>query len=116
MEHKQNVLLNTFQVDAMRIADVREAVRFSRDHALRHGPIIMEFVTYRYYGHSISDPGVSYRSREEIKLMQTEQDPITLFTKFVVQQGLLTEKEIEVVIKFFIVLSSKQSRLSAAAL
>ncbi|XP_020292536.1 pyruvate dehydrogenase E1 component subunit alpha, mitochondrial-like [Pseudomyrmex gracilis] len=88
-------LIPGIKVDAMRVADVREAVRFSRDHALRHGPIIMEFVTYRYYGHSISDPGVSYRSREEIKLMQTEQDPIALFTKLVVQQGLLTEKDIE---------------------
>lgn len=80
----------------MKVVDVREAVRFSRDYALRYGPIVMEFVTYRYFGHSMSDPGVGYRTREEIKTMQTEQDPITLFSKLVVQQGLLTEKEIEV--------------------
>lgn len=80
----------------MKIVDVREAVRFSRDYALRNGPIVLEMATYRFFGHSMGDPGYSYRTREEVKAMQTEQDPITLFTKLIVEKGLMTEKDIEV--------------------
>jgi len=80
----------------MKIVDVREAIRFSRDYALRNGPIVLEMVTYRYFGHSMSDPGYSYRTREEIKAVQTEQDPIMLFTKLITEKGLMTEKDIEV--------------------
>jgi len=76
--------------------DVREAVRFSRDYALRNGPIVLEMITYRYFGHSMSDPGYSYRTREEIKAVQSEQDPIMLFSKFLVEKKLMTEKDIEV--------------------
>lgn len=84
------------QVDGMKIIDVREAIRFSRDYALRNGPIVLEMATYRYFGHSMSDPGYSYRTREEIKAVQTEQDPIMLFTKLIVEKGLMTEKDVEV--------------------
>ena len=80
----------------MKIMDVREAVRFSRDYALRNGPIVLEMITYRYFGHSMSDPGYSYRTREEIKAVQSEQDPIMLFSKFLVEKKLMTEKDIEV--------------------
>ncbi|XP_076649234.1 uncharacterized protein LOC143357002 [Halictus rubicundus] len=79
----------------MSVVDVREAVKFARDHALRNGPIILEMDTYRYYGHSMSDPGTSYRTREEIKQIQAELDPITLLGKLVVQNGLKTEDEVE---------------------
>jgi len=82
----------------MKVIDVREAARFSKDYALRNGPIVLEMVTYRYFGHSMSDPGFSYRTRKEIKTMQTEQDPIMLFTKLLIEKGLMTEKEIEVYI------------------
>lgn len=84
------------QVDGMKVVDVREAMRFSRDYALRNGPIVIEVVTYRYFGHSMSDPGVGYRTREEIKSVQSEQDPIMLFRQLVVQKGLMTEEEIQV--------------------
>lgn len=80
----------------MKVVDVREAIRFGRDYALRNGPIVIEMTTYRYFGHSMSDPGFSYRTREEIKTVQTEQDPIMLLNKVVVGKGLMTEKEVEV--------------------
>ncbi|KAM0725825.1 Pyruvate dehydrogenase E1 component subunit alpha, somatic form, mitochondrial [Formica fusca] len=83
------------RADGMKIVDVREAVRFARDYALRNGPIVIEMMTYRYFGHSMSDPGYSYRTREEIKTVQSEQDPIMLFNKLVVGKGLMTEKDIE---------------------
>ncbi|KZC04711.1 Pyruvate dehydrogenase E1 component subunit alpha-2, mitochondrial, partial [Dufourea novaeangliae] len=88
-------LIPGIKVDGMSVPDVREAVRFARDHALRNGPIILEMVTYRYFGHSMSDPGTSYRTRDETKQVQTEQDPITTLAKLVVKNGLKTEKEVE---------------------
>lgn len=85
----------------MKVVDVQEAIRFSRDYALRNGPIVIEFVTYRYFGHSMSDPGIGYRTREEIQSIKTEQDPIMLFRQLVLQKGLMTEVEVQVTLKCF---------------
>jgi pyruvate dehydrogenase E1 component alpha subunit len=64
------------QVDGM---DVR-AVKAAGEKAVAHarggeGPYILEMLTYRYRGHSMSDPA-KYRSREEVDKMRTEHDPI----------------------------------------
>jgi pyruvate dehydrogenase E1 component alpha subunit len=64
------------QVDGM---DVR-AVKFAADRAIEHcrsgaGPYILEMMTYRYRGHSMSDPA-KYRAKEEVQKMREEHDPI----------------------------------------
>ncbi|XP_033230057.1 pyruvate dehydrogenase E1 component subunit alpha type I, mitochondrial-like isoform X2 [Belonocnema kinseyi] len=91
------------QVDGMDVLAVREAARFAVDHCTSgKGPIVMEAATYRYSGHSMSDPGTSYRTREEIQEVRQTRDPITGFKDRIVNANLVTSdelKKIETVIR-----------------
>src|SRR3982750_4409305 len=64
------------QVDGMDVRAVKaaaeKAVKWCREG---NGPIILEMLTYRYRGHSMSDPA-KYRSKEEVDKVRTEHDPI----------------------------------------
>jgi len=87
-------------VDGMDILTVREAVRFCRDWCnAGKGPLMMELATYRYGGHSMSDPGTSYRTREEIQEVRKTRDPITGFKDRIVTAGLATEEELKAIDK-----------------
>jgi pyruvate dehydrogenase E1 component alpha subunit len=79
------------QVDGM---DVR-AVKAAGERAVGwaragKGPYILEMLTYRYRGHSMSDPA-KYRSREEVQKMRTEHDPIEQVRHRLLQNGMTTE-------------------------
>jgi pyruvate dehydrogenase E1 component alpha subunit len=64
------------QVDGMDVLAVREAGRKAVSQARAgKGPHILEMLTYRYRGHSMSDPA-KYRSKEEVQKMRQERDPI----------------------------------------
>jgi pyruvate dehydrogenase E1 component alpha subunit len=64
------------QVDGMDVRMTRDAARRAIAYAREgNGPYILEMMTYRYRGHSMSDPA-KYRSKDEVATMRAEHDPI----------------------------------------
>jgi pyruvate dehydrogenase E1 component alpha subunit len=63
-----------------------------------HGPIILEMMTYRYRGHSMSDPA-KYRTKEEVQKMRTEHDPIDLVRKRLTDGGFADEAALKAIDK-----------------
>ena len=64
------------QVDGMDVLEVRKAAEIAIEHVRGgNGPVLMELSTYRYRGHSMSDPA-KYRSREEVQGVREKRDPI----------------------------------------
>jgi pyruvate dehydrogenase E1 component alpha subunit len=64
------------QVDGMDVRAVYAAGQKALEHARSgKGPYILEMLTYRYRGHSMSDPA-KYRSKDEVQKMRAEHDPI----------------------------------------
>ncbi|KAI8440972.1 hypothetical protein MSG28_009260 [Choristoneura fumiferana] len=74
----------------------REIAKVASDYSRSgQGPMIVEMQTYRYYGHSMSDPGVSYRTREEVQAVRKTKDPLNKLKKIIVENKLATDEEIE---------------------
>jgi len=83
------------QVDGM---DVR-AVKAAGDKAIEwcrqgKGPYILEMLTYRYRGHSMSDPA-KYRSREEVQKVRDEQDPIEMSRARILKNKFASEDDLK---------------------
>ena len=79
------------QVDGMDVRAVKaageRAVKWCRDG---NGPIILEMLTYRYRGHSMSDPA-KYRPKEEVDKVRTEHDPIEQVRSRILKKGFANE-------------------------
>jgi pyruvate dehydrogenase E1 component alpha subunit len=79
------------QVDGMDIRAVKaageKAVKWCREG---NGPYILEMLTYRYRGHSMSDPA-KYRTREEVEKVRGEQDPIEQVRLRLLEKGVTEE-------------------------
>ncbi|KAG0054419.1 alpha subunit of pyruvate dehydrogenase, partial [Gryganskiella cystojenkinii] len=83
-------------VDGMDALAVHQATKYAKEWTnAGKGPLLMEVETYRYGGHSMSDPGTTYRSREEIQKMRANNDPITHLRDSLVQHKILSEDELK---------------------
>ncbi|KXS19537.1 hypothetical protein M427DRAFT_143297 [Gonapodya prolifera JEL478] len=84
------------RVNGMDVLAVRDSSKLAREWCVSgRGPLLMEFVTYRYGGHSMSDPGTTYRSREEINYMRSHNDCITGLKTRLIDHSIATEEEIK---------------------
>ncbi|MSO75709.1 MAG: pyruvate dehydrogenase (acetyl-transferring) E1 component subunit alpha [Alphaproteobacteria bacterium] len=90
------------RVDGMDVLAVREAAGKAVEHARAgKGPVILEMETYRYRGHSMSDPA-KYRSRDEVNKMRSERDPIDHLRELILGHRVASEaalKEIDRAVK-----------------
>lgn len=81
-------------VDAMDVEMVHEAVKRAADRARAgEGPTFLEFKTYRFRGHSMSDPQ-KYRSKDEVEQWKS-RDPLELCRDRILTNGIATEAELE---------------------
>ncbi len=81
-------------VDAMRVEDVHNAVSKAAERARKgDGPTFLEFRTYRYKGHSMSDPA-KYRTKEELEEYKL-QDPIEQVRQTILKNKWATEEELK---------------------
>ena len=75
------------QVDGMDVLAVRDAAEEALAHCRSgNGPFILEMKTYRYRGHSMSDPA-KYRTREEVDAMRKQHDPIEQLRDLLLREG-----------------------------
>merc|ERR1712142_733561 len=97
--YKRGDYIPGIHVDGMDILAVREATRFAIDYCSKQekGPLVFEISTYRYHGHSMSDPGTSYRTRDEVQEVRQTRDPITGFRDRLVGAELAEVSELKAI-------------------
>ncbi len=83
------------QVDGMDVLAVKEEAGKAVEHMRNgDGPYILEAMTYRYRGHSMSDPG-KYRSKEEVQEMRERHDPIEQLKKTILEGDVASESALK---------------------
>ncbi len=80
-------------VDGSDIYEVRAKANIAMERARKeHKPTVLEIDTYRYYGHSVADANhKKYRTPEEIENYKANHDPITVFERKLLAEGVLTD-------------------------
>ena len=97
------------QVDGMDVVKVFEGGKKAVEHVRSgKGPFILEMQTYRYRGHSMSDPA-KYRTKEEVQKMRTEKDPIETLKDVLIAHKVADEDALKAIDR------SVRERVNAAA-
>lgn len=88
----------SYPVDGMSVEAVHDAMQMACDHARSgKGPVFLEMNTYRYRGHSMSDPA-KYRTKEEVESYKAK-DPVEMVKQSLIDFGFAKEPDIEVINK-----------------
>ena len=84
------------RIDGMNVLAVQEGIRFAKEFCGNgNGPMYVEMMTYRYHGHSMSDPGTTYRNREEIAITRSTRDPLEFIKKCLTDAGFADAEELK---------------------
>ena len=84
----------SMQVDGMKPQAVHEALTTAAEHIRAgNGPYFLEINTYRYRGHSVSDPG-NYRTKDEVEYYKS-LDPVLVTEEYILKNKILTAEEVE---------------------
>jgi pyruvate dehydrogenase E1 component alpha subunit len=100
------------QVDGMDVIAVREAVeRVMPGIRGGDGPVILEMMTYRYRGHSMSDPA-KYRTKDEVEKMRAEHDPIDRLKTYLIDHDMADEETLKALDKDARAISSEAAEFA----
>lgn len=98
--YKRGQYIPGLKVNGMDVLAVKAAVKYGKEFTTSdNGPLVLEYVTYRYGGHSMSDPGTTYRTREEIQRMRSTNDPIAGLKHKILDWDVCTEDELKTIDK-----------------
>ena len=95
--YKKGQSIPGIRANGMNVFTVREVMKFAKQYSgvEQNGPLFIEFNTYRYHGHSMSDPGLTYRTRDEVNEVRKTKDPILQVKNIILENGVATEKDLK---------------------
>lgn len=94
--YKRGQYIPGLKINGMDVLAVKAAVAYGKEYCRAgNGPLVYEYVTYRYGGHSMSDPGTTYRTREEIQRMRSTNDPIAGLKQKILEWEVASEEELK---------------------
>jgi len=93
--HKRGDLIPGLKVDGHNVLTVREVTKWAGAFVKKNGPLFLEFDTYRYHGHSMSDPGTSYRTKDEVADVRKTKDCVEQVRSMLLDNGWAQEKELK---------------------
>jgi len=97
--HQRGDLIPGIHIDAMNVLMVKECMKWAGAYVKKNGPLFLEFDTYRYHGHSMSDPGITYRTKDEVMSVRQNRDPIEQVRQMILSQKWATEEELKAIEK-----------------
>ncbi len=84
------------KIDGMDLFTLKEEFTLAADQVRKNGPMLLELNTYRYRGHSMSDPA-KYRTKEEVETCKTERDPIDSVSAYMLEHKIVSQSDLDAI-------------------
>lgn len=97
--HTRGDLIPGIHIEAQNVLMVKEAIKWAGAYVKKNGPLFLELDTYRYHGHSMSDPGVTYRTKEEVAHVRETRDPIEICRNMILERKWASSEDLTAIEK-----------------